>query len=192
LGVISVEVRGERRLRRNGLLILANHPSLVDVVLLISLLRQATCVVKSRLWENPLTRGPILATGYISNSQDGRLVDAGIAVLRRAENLLLFPEGTRTRLGSPIRLQRGAANIAVRASWPITPVVIRVSTPMLPKGAKWFRVPPARPHFVIEVKDDIDVRAYRDRNRSVPLAVRELTIWLQEFFQREIGTIASA
>jgi 1-acyl-sn-glycerol-3-phosphate acyltransferase len=192
LGVITVEVYGRQRLRRSGLLVLANHPSLIDVVLLISLLQQATCVVKSRLWENPLTWGPVLAAGYLSNSQDSRLIDEGVAALRRGENLLMFPEGTRTRLNSPIRLQRGAANIAVRARCPVTPVVIRVSTPLLPKGAKWYRVPPTRPHFVIEVKDDINVKAYLDRNRSASLAARELTSGLQGFFEREIGQIASA
>jgi 1-acyl-sn-glycerol-3-phosphate acyltransferase len=192
LGVMSLEVHGRQRLCRSGLLILANHPSLIDVVLLISLLRRTTCVVKSRLWENPVTRGPVLAAGYISNSQDSRLIDECVAALRRGENLLLFPEGTRTRLNSPIRLQRGAANIAVRAICTVTPVVIRVSTPMLTKGSKWYRVPPTRPHFVIEVKDDINVKSYLDRNRSVPLAARELTSWLQSFFEMEIGQIASA
>ena len=192
IGVITVEVHGRQLLRRSGLLILANHPSLIDVVLLLSLLRRATCVVKSRLWENPITRGPVLATGYISNSQDSRLIDEGVAVLERGENLLMFPEGTRTRLNSPIRLQRGAITIAMRANCAVTPVVIRVSTPMLTKGAKWYRVPPTRPHFVIEVKDDIDVKAYLARNRSLSLAARELTSWLQGFFQGEIGQVASA
>ena len=192
IGAITVEVHGRQLLRRSGLLILANHPSLIDVVLLLSLLRRATCVVKSRLWENLLTRGPVLAMGYISNSQDSRLIDEGVAVLQRGENLLMFPEGTRTRLNSPIRLQRGAVNIAMRANCAVTPVVIRVSTPVLTKGAKWYRVPPTRPHFVIEVKDDIDVKAYLARNRSISRAARECTSWLQGFFQREIGQIASA
>jgi 1-acyl-sn-glycerol-3-phosphate acyltransferase len=192
VGVMTVEVRGRQLLRRSGVLVLANHPSLIDVVLLLALLRRATCVVKSRLWENPLTRGPVLAMGYISNRQDSRLIDEGVAVMQRGENLLMFPEGTRTRLNSPIRLQRGAVNIALRADCAVTPVVIRVSTPTLTKGAKWYRVPPARPHFVIDVKDDIDVKDYLLRNRSISLAARELTSWLQGFFQREIGQVASA
>jgi 1-acyl-sn-glycerol-3-phosphate acyltransferase len=192
LGVITVQVQGRQCLRRRGLLVLSNHPSLIDVVLLLSLLRRATCVVKSRLWERPLTRGPVLAMGYISNSEDSRLIDEGVAVLQRGENLLMFPEGTRTRLDSPIRLRRGAVNIAMRADCAVTPVVIRVSTPFLTKGAKWYRVPPTRPHFVIEVKDDIDVKAYLARHRSISRAARELTSCLQGFFQREIGHIASA
>jgi hypothetical protein len=42
-------------------MIIANHPSLIDVVFLIGLVRQANCVVKQSLWENPFTRGPVRA-----------------------------------------------------------------------------------------------------------------------------------
>lgn len=190
-GVMTVEVHGRHLLRRSGLLILANHPSLIDVVLLLSLVPRATCMVKRRLWENPLTRGPVLAMGYISNSQDSRLIDEGVTILQRGESLLMFPEGTRTRPNNPIRLQRGAVHIAMRAKCAVTPVVIRVSTPVLFKGAKWYSVPQTRPHFAIEVKDDIDVEAYLTRNRPIPRVARELTSFLQGFFQRELGHIAT-
>ena len=45
VGVISYEVRHLERLDRKGLLILANHPSLIDVVFLISLIPRADCIV---------------------------------------------------------------------------------------------------------------------------------------------------
>src|SRR5688500_12866328 len=47
LGVMTYEIRGRHRLQRDGLLVLANHPTLIDVVLLVSLLPNADCVVKS-------------------------------------------------------------------------------------------------------------------------------------------------
>jgi 1-acyl-sn-glycerol-3-phosphate acyltransferase len=192
LGVLSLEVRGEERLGRQGLLILANHPSLIDVVLLLSLLPQANCVVKKRLLRNPFTGWPIRAAGYITNDQGEALVADCVATLGRGETLLFFPEGTRSRPGEPIRLQRGAANIAVRARTAITPVVIRVSPPLLPKGARWLRVPPRRPHFVIEAGDDIEVDGIIDRHSSLPLAARALTASLQLFFATEVGQIAPA
>ncbi|MEO7013379.1 MAG: 1-acyl-sn-glycerol-3-phosphate acyltransferase, partial [Dokdonella sp.] len=65
LGVLTYDIRGAERLQRHGLLILANHPTLIDVVFLISLIPDANCVVKSRLASNPFTRGPVQATGYI-------------------------------------------------------------------------------------------------------------------------------
>ena len=52
LGLMTYEIRGRERLRRDGLLILANHPTLIDVVLLVSLLPNADCVVKSAVARN--------------------------------------------------------------------------------------------------------------------------------------------
>src|SRR5690606_11758513 len=46
LGVLTYEIRGRERLQREGLLVLANHPTLIDVVFLVSLLPDADCVVK--------------------------------------------------------------------------------------------------------------------------------------------------
>lgn len=55
-GVLTYEVEGAERLGRPGQLIIANHPSLIDVVVLIALIRDANCVVKQSLWDNPFTR----------------------------------------------------------------------------------------------------------------------------------------
>jgi len=55
------------KLNRPGQLIIANHPTLVDIVFLISRVKQANCIVKQKLWHNPFMRGPILNAGYISN-----------------------------------------------------------------------------------------------------------------------------
>ena len=56
-GVLTYDIQGAERLGRPGQMIIANHPSLIDVVFLIGLVRQANCVVKKSLWENPFTRG---------------------------------------------------------------------------------------------------------------------------------------
>jgi len=52
LGVMTYEIHGRERLHRDGLLVLANHPTLIDVVLLVSLLPNADCVVKSAVARN--------------------------------------------------------------------------------------------------------------------------------------------
>ena len=66
-GVLTYSVEGAEKLGRPGQMIIANHPSLIDVVFLIGLVRQANCVVKQSLWQNPFTRGPVRDAGYISN-----------------------------------------------------------------------------------------------------------------------------
>lgn len=191
VGVISLRVQGAERLVRGGQLVLANHPSLIDVVILISLLRQANCIVKGALWRNPVTHGPVVAAGYISNHGGSELIDDCVSALHKGDNLIVFPEGTRTPVNGPLQIQRGAANIAVRAACIVTPVVIRVSTPMLPKGWPWYRVPPTRPHFMVAVEEDIDMQTFL-AGRPATLAARDLTQWLHEFFTRETKQIAPA
>jgi 1-acyl-sn-glycerol-3-phosphate acyltransferase len=193
LGVLRYEVRGLEKLERRGLLILANHPTLIDTVFLMAFVRNADCIVKGGLWNNPFTRGPVRAAGYISNGggknggksggdgDGGDLVKDCIASLERGNNLIVFPEGTRTPAGGTISLKRGAANVAVRGARAITPVVIRCDPPTLGKGEKWWRVPPRRVRFSLEVQDDVAVEPFIHGSSDV-MAARRLTEFLQNYF----------
>lgn len=187
LGVLSYEVRGRERLQRDGLLILANHPTLIDVVLLVSLLPNADCVVKSSLARNLFTRGPVRAAGYVSNDDSVGLIDDCIAAVRRGGNLVIFPEGTRSPRGGRLRLQRGAANIAIRGQLNITPVRLSCSPMTLGKGDAWYNVPLRRFHIVAEVGPDIEIDRYLDDARGAALAARRLTDDLTYFFEN--GTL---
>ena len=187
LGVLTWEVRGLERLDRRGLLVLANHPTLIDVVFLVSRIPDADCVVKSALARNPFTRGPVLATGYIFNDDGAGLVDDCIASVRSGRNLLIFPEGTRTPAGADLGpLQRGAANIAVRGAIDVTPVVIRCVPRTLGKGEKWYLVPSRRFHISIEVLSDLPVAPYLVPGAGEPLAARRLTDALAATFKTEL------
>ncbi len=187
LGVLTYEVIGVERLRRDGLLVLANHPTLIDVVFLVSLLPNANCVVKRAVARSPFMRGPVRAAGYISNDDGAGLVDDCIATVRGGSSLVIFPEGTRTVPGQPLRLQRGAANIAVRGGLDITPVRISCSPSTLAKGQKWYRVPSRRFHVRIEVEDDLPIAPFLERTGGEPgtdaLAARRVTDHLTRHFE---------
>ncbi|MEY4563083.1 MAG: hypothetical protein RLZZ618_2360 [Pseudomonadota bacterium] len=191
LGVLSLRVSGLEKLNRRGLLIVANHPSLVDVVFLMSFVQRADCIVKSALLRNPFTRGPVTAAGFIANDSGAGLVEDCVTSLQQGNNLIIFPEGTRTPLSGALPLQRGAANVAVRGEVDITPVRIRCNPPMLAKGVPWYQVPVRRGHFVIEVCDDIPVRPFLVEGRSAAIATRQLTDHLTDYFSLEIHRAAS-
>ena len=175
LGLCRVEVRHRERLRGRGLLILASHPSLIDVVILMALVRDADCIVKSALARNPFTRGPVRAAGYIFNDSGPGLIDDCVASLRAGNNLIIFPEGTRTPAGVALgKLQRGAANLAVRGELPITPVRITCEPRMLGKGIKWWRVPPTAGNFVIDVGEDMPTADHPAAEGAQALAARRL------------------
>jgi len=187
LGVLRYEVLGAEKLQRSGLLILANHPSLIDVVFLIALVRRADCIVKAPLQRNAFTRGPVRMAGFICNDSGVGLIDAAIASLRAGNNLIIFPEGTRTPRSGVLRLQRGAANIAVRGGIDITPVSIRCRPATLTKGERWFQVPARRAQFDIVVGDDIAIAPFRHDPAGDALAARRLTDHLTDTFALELA-----
>jgi 1-acyl-sn-glycerol-3-phosphate acyltransferase len=176
LRVIAFEAEGASVLRgESGALIIANHPSLIDVVLIMSLMDRTQCVVKPGVWKNPFMRGVVTATNYIPNLGDPeQMVEDCVAALRAGHNLVIFPEGSRTVPGKKVRLQRGFANIALRAQAPVRLVTVTCEPPTLRKGEKWYQIPPRRPLFRVRVGDRLDIEAYA-RSEIPSRAARTLT-----------------
>lgn len=183
LGLLTYELRGLERLQRRGLLVLANHPTLIDVVFLIGLVPDANCVVKATLANHPCTRGPVRATGYICNNSGSDLLQTCVDKVKAGANLIIFPEGTRTRPGQALKMQRGAAQIALRGGLAITPVHIHCEPMGLFKGQPWWRVAEQPLHFSIQVAEDMPTAPFLDAaGGEVALAARRLTEHLTRYF----------
>lgn len=183
LGVMSWHTEGLDKLRREGLLVLANHPTLIDVVFLVAFIPNANCLVKSRLLNNPAMRGLISLAGYITNDQGETLLTQAERSFNNGDVLVIFPEGTRTRAGTAMSFQRGAANIALRCRVAVTPVVIHCSPPTLSKEHKWYHIPERPFRMSFEVKEDIAVTPFLDG--PISRGSRRLTRYLEQFFTEE-------
>jgi 1-acyl-sn-glycerol-3-phosphate acyltransferase len=183
-------VRGREHLRRGGQLLASTHPSLIDVVFLIALAPQANCIVKRQLWRNPFTAIPVRALGYLRND-DPDLLERCAAALRAGESLIIFPEGTRTRAGQPLKLQRGAANIALAAGCDLTPVIIHCEPRVGQKAQKWYELPPRLPQFTIEGFPALDRSALIDPAQPRSVQARRLTRALLHFFDARYPTGAT-
>lgn len=186
LGILTYEIHGHDRLGQPGQLIIANHPSLIDVVFLIAFIKDSNCVVKGSLKRNPFTRGPIVAAQYVDNSTTAEMIESSCNVLNEGQTLIIFPEGTRTAPQGTLDFHRGAANIAIRAAKVLTPVVIRVEPTTLTKAEPWYRIPSRRFHFSMTVRDDIPLAPFRTEG-EIPQASRKLNAFLLSFFNRELG-----
>jgi 1-acyl-sn-glycerol-3-phosphate acyltransferase len=182
LGVLRYDIIGQDKLDRGGMLILANHPTLIDTVFLMAFVKRADCIVKSAMWRNPFTKAVVRAAGYVDNEDGPQLVDACLASLRAGNNLIVFPEGTRTGPDGVIKFKRGGANIALRALHPVTPVLICCQPLTLGKGEPWWQVPARRAHFRIEVRDDIAVLPFTTAASSKVIAARHLNQYLEHYF----------
>jgi len=188
VGVLTYEIEGADRLGRPGQLIVANHPSLIDVVFLIAFTPKACCVVKRALWRNPAGAIAVRGAGYVPNTPTERMIGQASAALASGQSLIMFPEGTRSRSGRPRHFHRGAANIAVRSAAAVTPVFVKVAPTTLTKSSPWYRIPSRRPHFSLRVGDDLDPAPFRER-QSIPLASRALNDRLLSVYAHELGGI---
>jgi 1-acyl-sn-glycerol-3-phosphate acyltransferase len=186
-GVLTFAVEGAERLNQPGQMVIANHPSLIDVVFLISQIRDANCVVKQGLWSNPCMRGPISTAEYISNSGSPEMLEQAADVLREGQTLIVFPEGTRTTPDRSPVFHRGAAAIALRGAQVITPVFITVRPTTLTKAEPWYSIPHRRFHVRLRVGADIDPAAF-NADAPLPIASRRLNDYLHHLYAKELAS----
>lgn len=184
IGILDYEVRGGERLRASGRVVVANHPCLLDIVFLISQIPNATCIVKPALVANPFMRIPIRAMGYIYAENPETLMVRCEAELREGGSLIVFPEGTRTKPGNPIKFQRGAAAIALQADAKILPITLRCSPTTLTKQEKWYQIPEKRFTLSLDVGDDIKLTSV---STSRSLATRQVTRQLENYFIEQLA-----
>ena len=183
-GVLTYSVTGVQRLGQPGQMVIANHPSLIDVVVLIAFMRDANCIVKESLWHNPFMGGPIRSAGYISNDGSVEMLETAAQALKDGQSLIVFPEGTRTTPGQPPNFHRGAAAIALRGAQVITPVKISVTPTTLTKAEPWYSIPSRRFHFSLEVGEKIDPSDFNAQG-SAPIASRKLNQYLHSYYVKD-------
>ena len=183
-GVLSVRFNGLEKLGKAGQLVLANHPSLLDVVLLIGHVPDMNCIVKKDLLRNPSMNSQIKAAGYLPNDESLEMMEEIEAIFHSGQSLLIFPEGTRTGWDGQIKLHRGAVSIGLRSANIITPVCIKMNPPNFKKGQPWYKIPPHTIHYEITVGDDINPQDWL-AEKPLPIAARLLNTYLQTYFTRE-------
>lgn len=181
MGTLSYECDHPEVLRDlKGTIVVANHPSLLDVVFLMSFMRRTRAVVKEGVWRNPFMSGVVRAADYIPNLHDPeKLLADCCAALAAGANLMIFPEGSRTPEGQPRKYQKGFARIALAVGAPIQIVTIGVSPPTLQKGEPWWRVARTRAHWTIRVHERIDTAEQYGKDPT-PAAVRRLSMDVAE------------
>ena len=165
-----------------GHIVIANHPSLIDVVLLLAVNKKLCCFVKSAVWDNFFTGAVVKLAGFIPNHAE-QVVPMASAKLKAGENILIFPEGTRTKDDNIIRFKRGAANMAVAVNAPIMPVLINCYPRALKKGDKWYDIPAGGPAFSLTSGRLIALSECIDVTLPKPRQYRQLTQFLQHYYE---------
>lgn len=166
----------------SGRLIVANHPSLLDVVYLVALVPNANCLVKRALFNNPFTAAAVRAAGYIRNDSVN-LREECSASLSAGDSLIVFPEGTRTEPYKPLTFLRGTANIALAAQSDIYPVTIRSTPARLMKHQSWYQMSTETLDVVITTHPAVSIEQYLDTGLPRSKLSRQITRDLEAFYR---------
>lgn len=135
LGALDA-LNGQRRL-----ILVANHPSMIDVFLVISRVRRAICLMRAGIGNNVFFALGARLAGYVSNRDTDTMLRSAATAVENGEVLLVFPEGTRTTRQPINEIKPGVALIAKRSKAPLQTILIVTNSPYLSKGWSILRPP---------------------------------------------------
>lgn len=177
-GLFRVKVSPADRARlaaTHGKVVVANHITLIDIVVLAVFLPDTTSIAKAAAGRN-FFYSRIVRSVFLENDDPVRVLDEARSLLSAGTNVVVFPEGTRIPVSATRRkLRRGAAQIALHAQVPILPIEITCDPPVLAKGQPWYDVADRIITWTLCVKDEIPAPKQLGEMRSTHGAAASLT-----------------
>jgi 1-acyl-sn-glycerol-3-phosphate acyltransferase len=147
LRLVDMGVAGPYRERPAGpLVMISNHPTLVDATAILANYDEVCCVVKTSLIRNFFVGRFLRYCGHIDGG-NGEVM-SGAATIQQArarladgDAVLIFPEGGRSPRRGMRGFRRGAFELATREQVPLWPIFISCDPPALSKGVPIWRHP---------------------------------------------------
>ncbi len=140
-----LRVEGREKIPWKGPAVLvANHMSLLDILVVYALFRPFKWVAKAELFRVPIVGWNMVINDYVRIRRGHpdsvrRMMEHCRLHLERGTPILIFPEGTRSRDGRLQSFKDGAFRLAVEERCPIIPIVITGTGEALPKRGLVFR-----------------------------------------------------
>lgn len=163
--IIKIEFISEKLIQKNTpLIIISNHPSMIDVFLLLEKIPNASCFFKANMHSLILTERLANILGFVNNSSGIDGVRLAINEIEKGRSLIIFPEGTRTdHVTRRSPLKSAYAFASIKCNTPLAVLKILTNSNALCKGHN-FRVPPTLP---IRVKIEVIEIVFPERFSSI-------------------------
>lgn len=134
---ITVENKDRLNNIKKPVIFICNHLSNSDALVLNRVLKShdVTFVAGVKLSSNPLTNfgaSTVKTTPVHPNSPDKEGIKKIIEIIKSGNNLLIFPEGTRSRTGKMIQGKKGILLISRMCKAPIIPIGMTGTEKLLP------------------------------------------------------------
>jgi len=142
-GMLRIDAQALDALRNErGLIIVANHPSMLDALIFVARLPRSACIMKADLMRNPFLGAGARLARYIRNDSARGMIRLAVQDLKQGGQLVIFPEGTRTTTAPVNPFRPGVTLIAKLANVPIQTAFIDTDSPYLGKGWPIWKLPP--------------------------------------------------
>lgn len=135
----KLHVTGKEHLGWRGpAVIVANHASLIDILVLFGLFRPFKWVSKVENFKIPFVGWNMRLNGYVPLVRGDResvvkMLAACAKLLKKGSPVLFFPEGTRSKDGNLRPFKDGAFELSVEHRVPLIPVAVHGTGSALPK-----------------------------------------------------------
>ena len=174
---LEIRINEDVRSIRSAVIV-SNHLSFLDPILLISLYAKQKTIVKSTFFSYPFFSWVLGTCGYIPSSASGKLSPLLIKSLETMQrflssggNLFIFPEGTRSRDGKLGAFNKGAFSIARKCHAPIDVLRISNTDRLFPPGK-----------FLFNASEKIRIEV--ERIGSIPLESMEQDVSTSELIEK--------
>jgi 1-acyl-sn-glycerol-3-phosphate acyltransferase len=165
---IQTEGRG-KALHGTTYVIIANHQSILDILLINRLRYRFKWISKIENVRVPVLGWYLKMAGYITVNRGNEeskteMLERSLKYLKEGISIMIFPEGTRSLNGEIGFFKRGAFQLAIQAEVPILPVVIDGTFGILPKHGLKFG---SGFHARIKVLDPVMPSAFGTDNADI-------------------------
>ena len=178
-GLVRIDLAALDQLRaQHSIIIAPNHPSLLDAVFIISRLPQIACIMKAEIWDSLFLGGGARLSGYIRNDAPINLIRLSTQELREGNQLLVFPEGTRTRVAPVNAFKGGFALMAKKSGAAVQTVFIETNSAFLCKGWPLLK----KPDFPLFYRARLGMRFTSESD------VKAFVLKLKNYYVEELST----
>jgi 1-acyl-sn-glycerol-3-phosphate acyltransferase len=175
----KVEIAGgENILRGKPQIFMANHQSDFDILIVLAHIPgQFRWLAIKELFRIPIFSAAMKSAGYIEFNRNDRekalhSLDQAALRTREGKSIMVFPEGSRSRLGDIKPFKQGTFYLAIKSGTPIVPISIIGSGEIMPKGS--LKINPGKIKLIID--KPIDVKNFTLENRQELIKIVRNTI----------------
>ncbi len=165
IGLIEIDIKKLDKIENK--IIVATHPSFIDILILMSLIPKSTCFVKKELASNPILKN-IISSIFIPNDIEIEdLEEKSKRILDKGFNLIIFPTGIRHRKNEHLKIKKGAAMIAMSTGRNIVPIKLYSSEDFLFINQPFYAAGEKRVVFELEMCKEIEIDKFKSESEIV-------------------------